>query len=198
MVYTEYVNQDKHRIKLFMRRLFTEHDLVQHSINSLIVGTWLFLNGFAAADFKRRHFDRCCLGLLLHDFGMSKLPAFILSKTTALKPEEKEKILLHPLAGLKSLQKLNLGFEELDQAIMEHHERLDGSGYPQKMKDVSKFGALVAVADSFAAMISERPYAKAKPQAEAARELAADKRYAQPITTSLHNAYLTGAFEIAK
>lgn len=198
MVFTEYLWTDKYRIKLFMRRLFPEHTLVNHSVNSLIVGSWLFINAFAAADFKRRNLDRAALGLLLHDFGMSKLPPFILNKAGALKPEEKEKIVLHPLAGLKSMQKLNLAFDELDQAIMEHHERLDGSGYPQKSKNLSKFGALAAVADSFAAMIANRPYAPAKPQAEAAKELGGDKRYDPKLTSSLTNAYLTGAFDISK
>ena len=198
MVYTEYLWLDKHRAKLFMHRLFNEHTLVNHSMNSLMVGAWLFINAFAASDFKRRHLDRVSLGLLLHDFGMSKLPAFILAKSTPLKPEEREKILLHPIAGLKSLQKLNLGFDELDQAIMEHHERLDGSGYPQKIKNLSKFGTLAAVADSFSAMIATRPYAQAKPPAEAAKELSNDKRYDPKLTTYLRNAYLTGAFDISK
>jgi hypothetical protein len=198
MVYTEYVWQDKHRPRMFMRRLFTDHTLPNHSINTLLVGSWLFVNAFAAADFKRRNLDRAALGLLLHDFGMSKLPGFILGKTTPLKTEERDKIVLHPLAGLKLLQKLNLGFDELAQAIMEHHERLDGSGYPQKVKDMSKFGALVAVADSFAAMISARPYAPAKPQSEAAQELSHDKRYEAKLTVPLANAYLAGTFEISK
>jgi hypothetical protein len=198
MVFTEYLWQDKHRPKLFMRRLSTEHTLPNHSINTLIVGCWLFINSFAAADFKRRNLDRAALGLLLHDFGMSKLPGFILAKTTPLKTEERDKIVLHPLAGLKLLQKLNLGFDELAQAIMEHHERLDGTGYPQKVKDLSKFGALVAVADSFAAMITTRPYAAAKPQGDAAQELSHDKRYDAKLTVPLANAYLAGTFEISK
>jgi|GEM_PF-209070 len=198
MVFTEYLTQDKHKIKLFMRRLYTEHSLPNHSVNCLLVGIWLFLNGYAASDYKRRHIDRCALGLLLHDFGMSKVPPFIVAKTSGLKPEERDKILLHPLAGLKSLHKLNLGFDELNQAIMEHHERLDGTGYPQKLKELSKFGALVAVVDSFCAMITKRPYAEAKDQQTAARELAGDRRYNGALLTPLANAYLTGALEVSK
>ena len=198
MVYTEYLSQDKYKIKLFMRRLYTEHTLVNHSVNCLIVGIWLFFNGFAASDFKRRQLDRCAISLLLHDFGMSKVPAFIVSKTTTLKAEEREKILLHPLAGLKSLQKLNLGFDELSQAVMEHQERLDGTGYPQKVKELSKFGALVALVDSFCAMITKRPYAEPKPAVEAAKALSTDKRYANALIIPLLNAYLTGTLEVSK
>ncbi len=195
MVFTEYVWQDKHRIKLFMRRLGFEHSLTRHSINSLSVGAWLYLHSFSEDNQLRRQFDRLCLGLYLHDFGMSKLPAFILGKSTMLKSEDREKIVLHPSAGLKSLQKLNIGFDELNQAVMEHHERLDGSGYPQKVKDVSKIGRLVAVADSFSAMITKRVYAPAKKPLEACKELAADKaRYEAQYTTVLLHAYMTETF----
>jgi len=198
MVYTEYLWQDKYRAKLFVRRLSTEHTLANHSVNTLLVGIWLFINAFATSDFKRRNLDRAALGLLLHDLGMTKVPGFILSKAGQLKQEERDKVVLHPMVGLKSLQKLNLSFEELDHAIMEHHERLDGSGYPQHMKELNKFGALAAVADSFAAMITTRPYAPAKNQADAAKELSNDKRYDPKLTSALHNAYLTGQFEASK
>ena len=81
---------------------------------------------------------------------------------------------------------------------MEHQERLDGSGYPNKLKEthLSKFGKLCAVADSFAAMISNRPYAQAIPPKAAAQLLANDKeRYDSTFTVPLLNAYLTGALE---
>lgn len=200
MVLTEYLWQDKHRIRMFMRRLHTgDHDLVNHSLNTLFTGLWLMTYTYAAEDFKRRHLDRAAIGLLLHDIGMSRIPQFILNKTTPLKGEEKEKILLHQAAGLKMLQKLELGFEELNQAILEHHERLDGSGYPQHSKEAqqSRFGRLCMVADSFAAMIAKRPYAPAKEPATAGKELADDKvRYDARFSVPLANIYLTGGLEI--
>lgn len=196
MVFTEYLWQDKHRIKLFMRRLQTEHNLINHSLNTLFVGVWLFINAYAGDSYSRRQIDRSALGLLLHDVGMSKIPLFIRDKNTPLKEEEKDKILLHPTIGIKMVQKLNLGFDELTQAIMEHHERLDGSGYPNKAHDdlFTRFGHLCAVADSFSAMISNRPYAQAKDPKVASAELAADKvRYDLRMTTPLANAYLTNS-----
>lgn len=202
MVLTEFLWQDRHRIKLFMRRLHTgEHDLINHSLNTLIVGLWLFIYTFTGEDFKRRHLDRAALALLLHDIGMSRIPLFILQKNQPLKTDEKDKILLHQLAGVKILQKLNLSFDELSQAVMEHHERMDGQGYPNRLKETqfSKFGRLCAVADSFAAMITTRPYAPAKDCATASQELSSDKgRYDARYTVPLANAYLTGRFDIAK
>lgn len=200
MVLTEFLWQDKHRIRLFMRRLHMgDHDLVNHSLNSLFVGLWLFFYHFVGEDFKRRHMDRVALALILHDIGMSRIPPFILQKTSPLKGEEKDKIFLHQAAGAKMMQKLDMNFEEMNQAMLEHHERLDGSGYPNRTKDpnLSKFGKLCAVADTFSAMITNRTYAPAKPPLQASRELADDKsRYEARYTTPLANAYLTGRFEL--
>lgn len=196
MVLTEYIWQDRHRMKLFMRRLFTEHTLAQHSLNTLTVGLWLYIT-VLGEGMRRRDLDRAALALILHDLGMAKVPAFILDKSTPLKPEEREKFIAHPITGFKTMHKLGLAFDEMQQAMLEHHERLDGSGYPQRAKDeqISKFGRIVAVADSFAAMITLRPYAPAKTPLAAAQELAASRsRYDQRYTTLLLNAFVTDAF----
>jgi HD-GYP domain-containing protein (c-di-GMP phosphodiesterase class II) len=81
------------------------------------------------------------------------------------------------------------------QACLEHHERLDGSGYPQHARQISPFGRLAAVADAFSAMIQQRPYAEAKEPAEAARELSLDRTgYDSALSGSLLAALLSGSF----
>jgi len=147
-------------------------------------------------ELRRRDLDRAALAFVLQDIGMAKIPAFILNKPGSLKAEELEKVVLHPTVSYKIMQKLDLAFDELAQASLEHHERLDGSGYPQKSKaqQISRIGRIAAVADSFAAMIAKRPYADAKMPAQAAQELAADqKRYDSQLTGYLAAALLTGA-----
>lgn len=171
MVVTEYLWGDFHRLKLFMRRLHQgAHNLPRHSINTMTIGLWL-LAFPQTPGLQRKNFDQAALALLLHDVGMSKIPPFITSKTSPLKPEEKEKIPAHTLAGYKIMHKLDQTYDAMKQALLEHHERLDGSGYPQHSKRISSFGLLVAVADSFSAMIQARPYAAAKDMVAAAREL---------------------------
>lgn len=175
MVITEYLWLDIHRLKLFMRRLFREeHTLARHSINGWAVGLWLFAAD-RGAELRRKDFDQAALSLLLRDIGMSKVPAFITGKTTPLKPDEKEKIPAHVLTGYKIMHKLDQTFDMMRQATLEHHERLDGSGYPQHAREVSSFGRLVAVADAFSAMIQKRPYAEAQTLLAAAQALAAEK-----------------------
>jgi response regulator RpfG family c-di-GMP phosphodiesterase len=197
MVFTEILWQDRHRIKLFMRRLpRDEHTRSKHAFSALVVGTWLLLRIMEGGELRRRDLDRAALAFFLQDIGMVKIPAFIISKPGSLKADELDKVVLHPTLSYKIMQKLELAFDELAQASLEHHERLDGSGYPQKSKgqQISRIGRIAAIADSFGAMIAKRPHAEAKDLSQAAQELAADqKRYDGQLTGYLVAALLTGA-----
>ena len=195
MVVTEYLWQDRHHVNAFVRRLFRRHQPARHAINTMSVGLWLWLQ--TVSDFRRKDLDRFALALLLHDVGMSKVPPFLLNKQGPLKAEEREKVVLHPLVGVKLMQKMDLTFEELLRACFEHHERMDGSGYPQKLKgsQISRVGRITAIADSFSAMICERPYGQAKEPLEAAKELASDQQHYDPeLTNSLMSAFATEGF----
>lgn len=192
MVITEYLWADKHRINTFMRRLFRKHQMARHAINTMSVGLWLWMQ--TSGEYRRKDLDRVALAFLLHDVGMSKVPAFLLSKPGPLKAEEKEKLLPHPLLGVKLMHKLEMSFEELVRACYEHHERMDGSGYPQRLKgsQISRVGRITAVADSFAAMICDRPYSQAKEPLEATKELAGDSRYDSELTNMLLTGFASG------
>lgn len=195
MVFTELVWQDKHRIKYFVRRIFREHTPATHAFNTMAVGLWLWI--YTTSEYRRRDLDRACLAFLLHDIGMSKVPQFITAKVGGLKGEERDKVVMHPLVGYKIMQKLNLAFDELAHAIMEHHERLDGSGYPQHFKEeqLSRIGRITALADSFSAMITTRPHAPGKEPAAAAQELAAARTLYDPkFTSTLSSAFATDTF----
>lgn len=198
LVVTEYLMGDKKRINAFMRRLFREHAPAKHAVNSMIAGLWMWLD--TAQEIQRKELDSLAVGLLTHDIGMSKMPLFLINRKGPLKNEEREKILHHPVQSVKILQKMDVTAESTLQCAFEHQERLDGSGYPQKHKAsaISAPGRLCAVADSFAAMITERPYAAAKNPFEAARELAADARYDQSLARALVGGYATGVLTVPK
>ncbi len=192
MVITEYLWTDKHRINTFMRRLFRKHQPARHAINTMSVGLWLWMQ--VGGEYRRKDLDRMALALLLHDVGMSKVPAFLINKPGPLKPEEREKILPHPLVGIKLMHKMDVSFEELVRACYEHHERMDGSGYPQHLKgnQISRVGRITAIADSFSAMISHRPYSEAKEPLAAAKELAGDARYDGELSNLLLSGFASG------
>lgn len=99
------------------------------------------------------------IGSLLHDIGKIGIPDSILLKNGKLTVEEFKIIRRHPSTGVNILRQVKL-LEPMTPAIAEHHERLDGSGYPSMLtgEEISLMGRIVAVADVFDAMTSNRPY----------------------------------------
>jgi len=108
----------------------------------------------------------------LHDLGKIHIKASILKKPAKLTPEEYEEIKLHPAKALEVLQgvKFPWGVEEI---ILHHHERWDGRGYPEGLKgeEIPLGGRIIAVADSFDAMTTTRPYRPAFSKREALDEI---------------------------
>jgi HD-GYP domain-containing protein (c-di-GMP phosphodiesterase class II) len=99
------------------------------------------------------------IGGLLHDVGKIGVPDAILSKPARLTDDEYEQMKEHPSIGANIMGQVRMLNEEIP-ALEQHHERLDGNGYPNGLRDVdiSLFGRIVAVADVFDAMTSDRPY----------------------------------------
>jgi putative nucleotidyltransferase with HDIG domain len=109
------------------------------------------------------------LGGLLHDIGKIGFPdALFDSHGKKNPPELIRKIVKHPLIGYQILAGLDFLGPALDY-VRCHHERLDGSGYPRRLKagDIPLGARILAVADSFDAMTTERPYQKAMSRQEA-------------------------------
>jgi len=109
---------------------------------------------------------------LLHDFGKIGVDEKTLLKLGKLNKKEKKEIENHVLRGYYIL----LGFAELAQSlegVKDHHEHYNGSGYPRGATgaNISLFGRIIAVADSYDAMTSQRPYRKAKTKKQAVAEL---------------------------
>lgn len=194
LVLTEYLIGDKTRINAFMRRLSKEYSPANHALNTLISG--LYIRFKRPEELTRKELDNLAISLLVHDIGMSKMPPFLISRKGPLKNEEKEKLTLHPLQSAKILQKMELAASEPIYACFEHHERLDGSGYPQRSKaeQIHPAGRICAVADSFAAMITDRPYAPAMEPLKAATELSENPGYDASLARILVGAYATGKF----
>ncbi|MFP4516088.1 MAG: HD-GYP domain-containing protein [Desulfovibrionales bacterium] len=192
LVLTEYIWNDPFRIRGLFRHLYRDNDLSRHEYNVGIVGLLLYLIA-REKELHRKTLDRLALGLFIHDIGLRKIPQFVLAKTTTLKREEEDKIRHHPLVGARVIRNLGIAYDEVVQCVLEHHERLDGSGYPQKKRDreISISGKICALADSFSAMTSQRPYSACIPPAEAAVALLQDRKYDKRLATILLSALHT-------
>ena len=98
--------------------------------------------------------------LLFHDLGKISVGFEILNKSGILTAEEWDRIREHPQLGYEMIQRSQMDTEETRPVLLQHHERLDGSGYPLGLRgdQVHLLGRICAIADVFDAMTSSRPY----------------------------------------
>jgi putative nucleotidyltransferase with HDIG domain len=115
-------------------------------------------------------------GGMLHDIGKVGVPDAVLRKPGPLDEEERATIELHPVIGYTMLEHVPFLKQSLP-AVRGHHERWDGKGYPDKLagNDIHLHARLMAVADTYDAMTSARPYRPGLPREEAARRLRAER-----------------------
>jgi putative nucleotidyltransferase with HDIG domain len=109
---------------------------------------------------------------ILHDVGKLGVPTRLLRKDGPLTPEERRVIELHPEYGHEMVRGISF-LGEARAAVLHHHERLDGSGYPYGLmgSQIPESARVVAVADAFDAMTSTRSYRRARPVPVALEEL---------------------------
>lgn len=109
------------------------------------------------------------LGALFHDFGKYYIPLEIINAPRKLTPEEFAVMKQHPSLGAQALTKLADPSSSLVKIAKEHHEKFDGSGYPQGLSGnaISTVGALASIADIFDALTSKRAYKKPFPMSQA-------------------------------
>ncbi len=112
------------------------------------------------------------MGALLHDIGKINIPEEILLKKGKLTPEEIKLIQKHPLLGKSIIEKLNLPWN-VKNIILQHHERIDGKGYPDGLLggEIAIEALIIEVVEAYHAMLTKRPYREALSKEEAANEL---------------------------
>jgi len=105
------------------------------------------------------NYETAALIGLTHDIGKSRVPKQILGKTTPLKKSEYELLKTHSLISYLLLcYYLGNAYNDVINAVRDHHEKLDGIGYPRGVTKISKYTKVIVAADIFDALISERPY----------------------------------------
>jgi HD-GYP domain-containing protein (c-di-GMP phosphodiesterase class II) len=135
------------------------------------------VSGYVAAvaerlDLPRRRREEVVFGSLLHDVGKIGISERILLKPAGLTPEERSVIQLHPRIGYRLVQQVP-SLKPIAHAILHHHERYDGGGYPGRLtgEEIPLEARIICVADSFSAMTAERPYKGRMSLEEACEEL---------------------------
>lgn len=135
--------------------------------------TMLLADAMGVAEEDRYHIER---GALLHDIGKIGIPDRILLKAGPLSPEEWEEMKRHPIIGYRMCSRIDF-LQGAAKIVLHHHERWDGSGYPDGLagEDIPLGARIFAIADALDAMITERPYRQAISFEEAAAEIARNR-----------------------
>ena len=143
----------------------TDHDYYTytHSVSVGFLAIALAKSVFRNSD----HHDLHALGagFFLHDLGKTKIDLGIINKPCRLTESEMDEMKQHPGIGFFLLQDAQQMTNELRLIVLQHHEKLNGTGYPERIggEQIHVYGRLCAIADIFDALTSKRPYRERMP-----------------------------------
>lgn len=171
-ILAEYLWTDPNRVAFLVCTLDRTYSLANHAVNTMFIGLGIYVlhNRESLAQLE---LTSLALGLLLHDLGMSKVPGFITGKEGILLRKDKESVHRHPDIGASIIKRLKLDNSVVVKCMEQHHERLDGSGYPMGLKgeSISLYARITAIADTFCALVSERPHREPAEAKKAVKQL---------------------------
>lgn len=181
-------------ILLKLKRLYLKDEYsLTHSVHvcllSAMIAKW---NGLGKKDIQN-----IALAGLFHDLGKSKIPDDILNKPGTLEPHEFSVMKRHSELGYKIAKTQDVFEKDVLRGIIEHHERLDGSGYPFGLKkdQIHPYAQIIAIADVYDAMTTERSY-KNRESPFVAVEVIKDLSYKEHLHPGLVNRFLKNIYRL--
>jgi len=166
--FSEYITESLKRV-IDVKDYYTEGHSDRVKNYSLMIGKYF--------NFSDKRLFNLKLSSLLHDIGKLAIPKKILEKKTKLTKKEFDIVKFHPLNSKKILLAIKF-MKHLIPSVVAHHERYDGKGYPYGLygNQISLEARIIALADTFDAITSERPYKKKKSVKDALNEIQKCKR----------------------
>ena len=154
----EEVNQKLEIIHCINQLRINDEYTYSHSVNVAMLSSAIG----KALGFSANLVKELVLGALLHDIGKMRIPKVILNKPDKLDKEEIALIKRHPVLGYQIVTNMGIP-EKISEIVYNHHERIDGNGYPRGLArdELSINVQIVSIVDVYDALVSDRPY-KAK------------------------------------
>lgn len=150
------LSDNKDAMIMLMNMGIVDHYLYQHSLNVCVYSTLLGMSH----GYSREEVINLGLGALLHDIGKTQISVDVLKKPDSLTKDEYEEMKLHTTKGFELLKdEPNLSLT-IAHCAFQHHERLDGSGYPRGLagKEINEYAKWIGIVDSYDAMTTSRVY----------------------------------------
>lgn len=157
--------QDNRHIRLGMAEIRSLNDSIyNHMVQVCIIAVKIGIQ----MGYSHYKLLELALGVLFHDIGMTRISTDVLNRIGGLTSDEIAQIKTHPRTGYDLIRQSRDLPEAAAEIVLQHHERYNGSGYPQKLSGfhINEYARITAVADVFDAMLAEKPYRPAKPLEE--------------------------------
>jgi HD-GYP domain-containing protein (c-di-GMP phosphodiesterase class II) len=163
--------QDKKAAHNFLLKTATDFALYSHSVNVCLLGVSLARRALGIS--KQEALERFGQGLLLHDIGMTTVAHEIYEREDPLTTTSNEEYRRHPIRGLEIVQEFMPISKECEEIILSHHERCNGSGYPEGLRgDQIPIGAKIcAIADVFDSLNTKTAYRERMPSFQALKAM---------------------------
>lgn len=162
----DYLMSNKEITSVHLTELKTyDNYTYMHSLNTSVIGLYFGLE----KGFNKNMLMDLGVGSILHDIGKMKVPLSILNKQGKLTDEEFEVMKNHPKYGYDLLRNMDSISDRAKKIALQHHERVDGKGYPYGISGdkISYYAKIACISDIYDALVSDRVYRKGFPANEA-------------------------------
>lgn len=190
--YVDLMSKDPKALTLMLKMVSFGDYLYYHSIATSIFSIFL---ARAEGRFERLVVENIGLAGFLHDVGCAQIPKEIYDKADPLKESEIELLREHPKMSLQMIEPCKTIPQEVKYGVYQHHEQPLGRGYPNQLTKQSIYypAQIVAVADAFSALLSDRPYRKGYNAQQAVKIIESEKgKYEKQIVELLASIFLRG------
>ncbi|WP_319469859.1 HD domain-containing phosphohydrolase [uncultured Pseudodesulfovibrio sp.] len=181
-----YLIEDTRRMSKVVHDVHCDLSEERHNVNASLIALAVYME-MNKGSISMEILENVALGFFVYDIGMTKVSPMLLAKGQ-FTPRERRTLCEHPKQGLEILARLNLTRPEITEPVIQHHERLNGIGYPNKLSgdQIGQLGRIAAVSDSYCAMVTSRPRKKAMLPINAAAELVcSERKYDQVVCRTL-------------
>lgn len=163
-IFIDGYSKESNIVKTLASISFSDYTTALHSVNVMaLVLSFCFFLGFDENTIRIYG-----LSALFHDLGKTRVPNSILNAKRRLTSDEFEVMRAHPQGGFEILEREGFLESTLLNGALEHHEKLDGTGYPNRITDISMEGRIIGIIDFYEAVTNnDRPYRSAMPPLEA-------------------------------
>lgn len=178
----QYIVEKPIRIARVVHHMHTTLTPARRRVNASLMGLTIYTE-IHRSGLTADTLTSIALGFFLYDVGMTKVSHLMIGRRQKLTPIEQRTVQGHPNKSVEILARLKITQPEILEPAIQHHERLNGKGYPNQLagEHIGHLGRIIGIADTYSAMITDTPQRKGFSTVEAAAELIKNDESYDPV-----------------